>query len=121
MKFAADLLERLLLEDAAFYAEDGIAVTRTMAENTRLKQSELRDAPGFAESYLVDGDAPGEGSRFRQPRLAATIKHLMRHGLDSFYRGELARRIASDLEGAGTPLRLADLERHRGQCQINWA
>ena len=105
-------LERLL-EDAIFFAGDGIAVTRTQAENTRLKQDELLDSPGFAENYLIDGALPEVGARFRQPRLAATLRGLAAAGLDDFYRGDLARAIAADLEHAGTPLRLEDLERHR--------
>ncbi len=102
-----------LLEDARFYAEDGIGVTRTQAENTRTKRTELADVPGFAETYLVDGQPPREGALFRQPRLAATLDHLARAGLDDFYRGDLARSLTRDLEAAGTPLRLADLERHQ--------
>lgn len=101
-----------LLEDARFYAEDGIAVTRTQAENTRAKLPELIDAPGFADTFLAAGAPPAEASRFRQPRLAATLRRLGEAGLDDFYRGELARAMAADLERAGAPLRLADLERH---------
>ena len=104
-------LERLL-EDAIHFAEDGVAVTRTQAENTRTKLSELEDAPGFKGNFFIDGKLPAEGARFRQPRIAATLKRLAEAGLDDFYRGELARSIAADLERAGTPLRLEDLERH---------
>jgi len=105
-------LERLL-EDAIHYAEDGVAVTRTLAENARGKFAELELAPGFRETYLADGTLPVEGARLCQPRIAATLRRLARAGLDDFYRGDLARAIAADLERAGAPLRLADLERHR--------
>jgi len=104
-------LERLL-EDAIHFADNGVAVTRTQAENTRTKLSELEDAPGFKGNFFIDGKLPVEGARFRQPRIAATMKRLAEAGLDDFYRGELARSIAADLERAGTPLRLEDLERH---------
>lgn len=105
-------LERLL-EDAAYLAEDGIAVTGTQAANTAAKLRELVDAPGFAETYLDAGNPPLQGARFRQPRLAATLKHLAWYGLDDFYRGTLGKRIAADLTRAGSPLAPADLERHR--------
>ena len=101
-----------LLEDAVHYAEDGAAVTRTLAFNARTKQDELKDAPGFIDNFFIDGALPEEGQRFRQPRIAATLKHLAEHGLDDFYRGELACEIAADLERAGSPLRRDDLERH---------
>ncbi len=102
-----------LLEDAVTHAEEGIAVTATQALNTRAKLPELREAPGFTETFLVDGQPPPEGSRFRQPRLAATLRRLAEAGLDDFYRGELARAIAADLVRAGTPLAADDLARHR--------
>jgi len=105
-------LERLL-EDAVHYARDGIAVTRSQAEATRIKQAEVQDVPGFAETFLMDGKAPTEGARFRQSALAATLERLGRDGLDSFYRGPLARTVAAALERAGSPLRLDDFERHR--------
>ncbi len=101
-----------LLEDAARLANDGIAVTGTQAANTRNKLDELADAPGFAETFLTDGQPPAAGSRFRNSRLAATLDRLREAGLDDFYRGDLARSMAADLERIGSPLRLADLERH---------
>jgi gamma-glutamyltranspeptidase/glutathione hydrolase len=51
----------------------------------------------------------------RQPELAATLAHLAEAGLDDFYRGDLARALASGLEKAGSPLRLADLQNYRAQ------
>ena len=101
-----------LLEDAAQLAGDGIAVTGTQAANSRNKLGELADVPGFAETFLTDGQPPAAASRFRQPRLAATLNRLREAGLDDFYRGDLARSLAADLERLGSPLRLADLERH---------
>src|SRR6185312_3829764 len=53
------------------------------------------------------------GTRFRNARLGAAFERLAHAGLDDFYRGELARSLARDLASAGSPLALADLERHR--------
>jgi len=102
-----------LLEDATFHARHGFAITRSQAVNTRAKLDDLSDAPGFAETFLADGAPPAEGERFRQPRLAETLEGLAERGLDDFYRGRLARAMAADLERVGSPLALADLERHR--------
>ncbi len=101
-----------LLEDSIFYAEDGIAVTQTQANNTKSKLSELKHISSFEESFLINGDSPAEGAKFYQKKLAETLKELSLNGLDAFYRGKLAKKIASDLESAGSPLRLIDLERH---------
>ena len=102
-----------LLEDAIHYAETGVAITRTLAENTAAKLEEMDDSPGFNENFLIDGALPTEGMTHRQPRIAETMRRLANAGLDDFYRGNLARAIAADLERAGTPLCLADLERHQ--------
>lgn len=104
-----------LLHDAIVHARDGMPVTASQFDNTQAKLAELHAQPGYAHTYLHDGLAPAVGARFRQPRLAATLAHLAQHGLDDFYRGELARSLAADLESAGSPLRLADLAAHRAR------
>lgn len=104
-----------LLADAIGYAREGIVVTRSQSETTRRKLDGLAGQPGFDETYLVGGAAPAAGSRFAQPRLAATLEQLARAGLDDFNHGDLARSMAGDLEALGSPLRLADFEAHRAQ------
>ena len=107
-------LERLLA-DAIRYAEAGYPVTGSQHENTLAKQGELADVPGWAAHFLAAGQAPAPGVRFRQPALAASLRRLASVGLDDFYRGELARAMAAELEQCGSPLRLADLERQRAR------
>jgi len=101
-----------LLEAAAFYAHDGIAVTAGQQANTAAKLDGLKDVPGFAETFLIDGEIPGEGTRFRQKRLAATLERLAQAGLDDFYRGDVAAAIARDLEAVGSPVSATDLAGH---------
>ncbi len=101
-----------LLEDAIYHAEDGTAVTETLARNTAAKLDQLKDVPGFAETFLKNDKPYGEGERLILDRLAFTLDQLARDGLHDFYRGDLARSIAKDLERLGSPLRLEDLERH---------
>ena len=104
-----------LFEDAIRHAKDGVAVTRTLHENSKAKLDQLIDIPGFAEVYLKDGAPHAIGSRLVQTRVAATLEHLAHTGLDDFYRGELARNLADELKAAGSPVRLADLEAHRAE------
>lgn len=101
-----------LLEDAIAHAREGIAVTRSQSHCIANKRKELMPVSGFAHSYLVDGQAPAIGSLWKQPRMAATLEHLSRAGLDDFYRGDLARSMAADLEAAGSPVALVDLKSH---------
>jgi len=102
-----------ILRDPVHHAEAGMVVTLSQAELTAAKLAELRDVSGFAATFLDDGTAPRAGSILRQPALAQTLRRLADDGLDSFYRGDLARSIAADLAAAGSPLTAADLAAHR--------
>jgi gamma-glutamyltranspeptidase/glutathione hydrolase len=102
-----------LLEDAIFHAQEGVAVPETLAHNIAGKLPELESQPGYAEAFLRDGVPYQTGERFVQSRIAATLQALVDNGLDDFYRGDLARSIARDLESAGSPLRQSDLEQHQ--------
>ena len=102
-----------LLEDACYYAREGVSVTATQAHNTSVKLDELAASPGYKDLFLPDGNPPSEGSLFTNTRLASALENLAHTGLDDFYTGDMARSIAADLERAGSPVRLSDLERHQ--------
>jgi gamma-glutamyltranspeptidase len=104
-----------LLEDAIGYARDGVPVTRSQANCVAARRAELESIPGFADTHLPGGKQLQAGERFVQPRLAATLEHLVREGLDDFYRGDLARSISRDLEQLGSPLSLGDFEGHHAR------
>jgi len=102
-----------LLAPAIVHANEGTLVTRSQARFTAEKLAELKDAPGFARTFLLDGKPPEAGATLKQPALAATLDHLAHAGLDDFYRGDVGREIADDLDRAGSPVTRADLERCR--------
>lgn len=102
-----------LLSDAIRHARDGVAVSCSQHRLTAQKLGELRGMPGFAETFLVDGQAPAVGARLRQPALAGTLEQLARAGLDDFYRGALAARIADALASVGSPVSAEDLAGYR--------
>ena len=98
-----------LLSDAIWYADQGIPVTASQSLSTAEKLDELRDLTGFSQTFLIDGAPPAIGELFRQPRLAASLRRIAMHGTQDFYRGELARSNALELEALGSPLRFDDL------------
>ena len=102
-----------LLAPAIAHASAGTIVTRSQAELTAEKFSELKDVPGFAQTFLRDGKPPDAGARLKQTALAATLDHLAHAGLDDFYRGDVGREIAGDLDRVGSPVTRTDLERCR--------
>jgi oxamate amidohydrolase len=102
-----------LLAPAIAQAKDGATVTKSQAALTAQNLSELEHVPGFAQVFLLNGKAPNAGATLKQTALAATLEHLAHTGLDDFYRGDVGREIAGDLERMGSPLTRSDLERCR--------
>lgn len=109
-KYAGHLPLSRLLADAIYYAANGVPVTASQELNTAAKRAELESLPGFAQRFMPGAKLPLRGSLFTQTTLAATLQRLADAGLADFYRGDLARSIAKDLAGLGSPLTLADLE-----------
>jgi oxamate amidohydrolase len=98
-----------LLAGAIKRARDGYIVTRSQAALTSQKLAELKDVPGFARTFLIDGKAPEAGARLKQGAFADTLDHLAHAGLDDFYRGDVGRELAADLARIGSPVTRADL------------
>lgn len=107
-----------LLEDAIHHAQTGVAVTASQAELTAAKLADLSAAPGFRETFLIDGRAPREGDILTFPALAATLRRLAEAGTGDFYRGDLARSMAADLDRLGAPVTADDLSRHRAAIRM---
>jgi gamma-glutamyltranspeptidase len=101
----------VLLTPAIKHAREGYVVTRSQARLTAEKLPEMKDAIGFKEAFLIDGKVPEVGTRLKQTTFAATLDQLAQAGLDDFYRGDVGREIAADLERIGSPVTRADLEK----------
>lgn len=102
-----------LLETAIGYAKDGIAVTGNQSDCTVDKLDGLHDVPGFAETFLLDGQVPHAGARLVQSALGRTLERLARDGLGSFYTGALAETHGAYLQAHGSPLRSTDFAQYR--------
>src|SRR4051812_11660001 len=101
----------LLLADAIRHAREGYTVTRSQARLSAEKLAEVTNAPGFAATFLTDGKPPQAGSVLKQSAFADTLEQLAHAGLVDFYRGDIGREMAADLERIGSPVTRADFER----------
>ncbi|HRF10059.1 MAG TPA: gamma-glutamyltransferase [Xanthobacteraceae bacterium] len=102
-----------LLEAAIKIAREGFPVSSSVVWE-RLRNGTLPiDAPGFAQTFLPGGKAQPRGARLNAGKLPDTFEQLGRSGLDDFYRGDVGREIAADLEAIGSPVTRADLEKYR--------
>ena len=102
-----------LLGPAIRLAAQGFPISRGQVTCSANAAAELKDVPGFAETFLRDGKPPAPGTVFQQTALAATLDQLAHAGLADFYRGDVARELAAELEQLGSPVTRADLERCR--------
>ena len=104
---------KTLLEAAERHAREGCAVSPSEARYDPTADAALMAAPGFADTFLAERKRPESGAMRKQPRLAETLAQLVHAGLDDFYRGDIGREIAADLERIGSPVTRADLTRYQ--------
>ena len=111
---------RLPLKDLLARAENlaraGVAVSPSETRFDPLGHPDLLAAPGFAKTFFIDGKPAPAGASRKLPRLADTLERLGHAGLDDFYRGDIAREIAAELEEIGSPVTRADLKHY----EANW-
>jgi oxamate amidohydrolase len=102
----------MLLHHAIQATRDGHAVGASEARYIIKDEESVLDIPFFKETYFIDGKKPSKGAIRKLPALAATLQHLVDAGLDDFYRGDIAREIARDLENVGSAVTRNDLARY---------
>jgi gamma-glutamyltranspeptidase/glutathione hydrolase len=95
------------------HAREGYAVAEILAWQWADAEATLARDPAAAKTFLIDGRAPKPGQIFRNPNLAASLEAIAKGGRDAFYKGDLAMRIAKDLQDRRGLVTLGDLARHR--------
>ncbi len=103
------LSEAEVLAPAIRLAREGFRVTTLQNRNFTQYQSALQGRSGAGLFLDQNGQPPETGSLFRQAVLASALDRLAKHGMEDFYRGEIAREIAADLQKNGGFVSSADL------------
>jgi len=102
-----------LIAPAIRYAEDGYeldaALPTTIAEGRRF----FAKYPAAAKIFLPGGRVPAAGERFVNRDYATTLRAIAADGAATFYRGEIARRIAEDMARNGGLITADDLAQYR--------
>jgi gamma-glutamyltranspeptidase / glutathione hydrolase len=102
-----------LFEPAISYGRDGFLVSPTIAEQWAAQVPLFKDQPGFAEAFMPAARAPKPGERFRFTDHAATLEKIAASNGETFYRGELADKLAAHAAANGGAMRASDLGAHR--------
>ena len=98
-----------LLEPAIELARRGYVVPPVVAGKWANAVPELKDQPGFAQTFMPDGSAPHAGQVFKAPDLAVTLERIAATRGRDVYEGELAQKIVAASREGGGVMSLNDL------------
>ena len=104
-----------LFEPAIGYAEQGFLVTPAVASIWAEAPERFQGYEEFAKTFLPGGRPPAVGEPFACPQQAETLRRIAATDGQTFYRGELAERIAAQASAGGSALTLQDLAGHTSE------
>jgi gamma-glutamyltranspeptidase/glutathione hydrolase len=97
-----------LFKRAVDYAEHGFPVSPVIARQWREAVPILKNQPGFAQTFLIDGKAPSAGQIWRNIDQANTLREIANTEGESFYTGALAKSMVEFAQNTGGCFTLAD-------------
>ncbi len=96
-----------VMAPAIDYAEQGYRVLPGDALRMAAGLEQAREFPGTVDAYYHgDGTPYLPGELLRQPDYARTLRRIARGGREIFYEGEIAQRMATDLQAHGSAVTL---------------
>ena len=107
-RFGSLSLEQLL-QPAIEIAERGYAVAPIVAHKWAAAIPELRNQPGFAQSFMPHGRAPEIGEMVCFQAAARALRKIAKEGIREFYEGEIAHDIVNFSKINGGAMSLQDL------------
>ena len=90
-----------LVAPAIRHAEEGFVLDEALPTTIREGRRHLEKYPAASRIYLPGGRVPQPGDRFVNRDYAATLSAIAEKGGREFYEGDLARRVAADLQAHG--------------------
>jgi len=102
-----------LMAPAIEIAERGYAVPPMVAHKWGLAVPELKDQPGYAETFMPHGRAPQVGEKFVMKAAAETLRKIAETRGRDYYEGEIAEKIAAYSKQCGAAMTLDDLRNYR--------
>ncbi len=107
-----------LLQPAIDQARNGIVVSYDLAEMLRTRQARLCNNSAACGYYYKPGGLPYEvGEVLVQTDLANTLELIAEQGADGFYKGEVAAKIAAEMERGGGLVDAASLADYKPELR----
>jgi gamma-glutamyltranspeptidase / glutathione hydrolase len=109
----------VVLAPAVRYAAEGFPVGSHLAEVLHADADDIRRWPDLAAVYLKPNGEPYAGGEILVQRdLASTLRAIATGGEETFYGGEIARRIAAAVAEQHGLLTVADLSGYRTRARV---
>jgi len=106
-----------ILQPAIDWANKGIPVTVNLAGIIKDNFETIKKFPACASIYL-NGGLPYEiGDTIKNPDLAKTLKLVAAKGADAIYKGEIAEKIAAEVQKQGGIITAEDLASYKVQVR----
>jgi gamma-glutamyltranspeptidase/glutathione hydrolase len=96
------------LQPAIEYATEGYPVSELIAGHWTGAEDLFTDEHA-REAFLKDGRAPKIGERMTLPRLGESMRKIAEQGADVVYEGEIAQKIAGEIQSKGGFMTVEDL------------
>lgn len=101
-----------LFEPAIKYAREGFLISPIIGMTWNLLKNQYKTFPEFCDAFLIDNRAPKIGTKFSFPAQARSLELIAETEGESFYSGELAKKIVNHAKNSGGTMTLDDLEAH---------
>ena len=103
------------LQPTIDYARNGFPMAELIAYYLERSASRYEKYPGFSEVFMPNGSTPKKGEIFQNPYLANTLEKIANDGRDAFYKGDIAKTMASYMKEQGGFLSYEDLASHKSE------
>lgn len=103
-----------LFNRAIEQASTGFKVTQSLQDASEKTFADFANFSNFAQ-FRTNNQILQKGNVLTLPKLADTLDYLAKHGLNQFYRGDIAATLATTLAAAGSPVGLHDFEQYSAQ------
>ncbi|EEB06569.1 gamma-glutamyltranspeptidase Ggt1 [Schizosaccharomyces japonicus yFS275] len=101
---------RKLFEPTIKLMRDGMPMPVELASRIRWPQFEyFKTDPVWGKVFAPKGRFLRAGERFTRPELAYTLEEVATHGIDTFYRGDIARQLVNFVQKNGGILTMEDM------------
>ncbi|MCP9824733.1 gamma-glutamyltransferase [Synechococcus sp. EJ6-Ellesmere] len=99
-------------------AEEGVVVSKALADSLETAAPLLRTDPESARLFFRPGGQPYRpGERLRQPQLGATLRRIAAQGERGFYQGPVAQELVALMRRRGGLINAEDLSGYRARVQ----